>query len=77
MANGFTKGLISLGLCLDKPLHQTFQVGFLWGVVKGDIVEEHGIRNPEGLNDLEKDGEVEDFRFYRKNWDDSSTPDCK
>jgi len=46
-------------------------------VVKGDIVEEHGIRNPEGLNDLEKDGEVEDLGFYRKNWGDSSTPDCK
>ena len=30
------------------------------GLVEGDIVEEHGIENPEGLNDLEKDGEVED-----------------
>jgi len=63
---------------LDKPFHQTFQVGFfVEGVVEGDILEEHDIGNPEGLNDLEKDGEVEDLGFHRKNWDDSSTPDCK
>ena len=45
--------------------------------MEGDIMEEHGIGNSEGLNSLEKDGEVEDLRFYRKNWDDSSTPDFK
>ena len=45
--------------------------------MEGDIVEEHGIENPEGLNDLRKDGEVEDLELHRKNWDDSSTPDCK
>jgi len=45
--------------------------------VEGDIVEEHDIGNLEGLNDLEKDGEVEDLGFYRKNWDDSSTSNCK
>ena len=31
------------------------------GVVEGDIVEEHGIGNPAGLNYLKKDGEGEDL----------------
>jgi len=36
------------------------------GVVEVDIVGKHGIENPEGLNDLVKDGEVEDLGLYRK-----------
>jgi len=44
------------------------------GVVEVDIVGEHGIGNPEGLNDLGKDGDLE---LCRKNWDDSSIPDYK
>jgi len=31
-----------------------------------DIVGEHSIGNPEGLNDLGKDGEVEDLGLCRK-----------
>ena len=30
-------------------------------VVEVDIIGEHSIENPEGLNDLGKDGEVEDW----------------
>ena len=46
------------------------------GVVEVDIVEEHGIGNVKGLNDLGEDGEVEDLGPCRKNWDDPSTQDC-
>jgi len=45
--------------------------------VEVDIVGEYGSGNPEGFNDLGKDGGMEYLEFYRKNWDDSSTPDCK
>jgi len=31
------------------------------------IIENHSIRNPEGLNDLGKDGEVEELGLCRKN----------
>ena len=45
------------------------------GVVEVGIIEEHGIENPEDLNDFRKDGEEEDLRLCRKNSDDSSTSD--
>jgi len=70
LANGFTEGIIgfSFGLGLDKPFHQAFQVGFLWrAAVQVDVVGEHGIGNPKGLNDLGKDGEMEDLGLYRRN----------
>jgi len=47
------------------------------GVAKVDIMGDQDIGSSEGLNDVGKDGEVEDLRLYRKNWDDSSTPNCK
>jgi len=40
-------------------------------VVEANIVGDHGIGNPEGLNDLGNDGEVEDLGPYRRNWDGS------
>jgi len=37
------------------------------GVVEVNIMREHDIRNPKGLNNLGKDGEVEDLGLYMKN----------
>ena len=61
---------INLSIKLSK-------LDFIKGVVEVDNMGEHGIGNPKGLNDLGKDGWVEDLELYRKNFDDSSTSDCK